>query len=236
MASSRMSESGTDPAVAVLMARAHELNKRMLATVLPPTTAEELVQDLNSNRLDAPGKARVKRIIQLLQKWQAFLASSGSMGMWKRSRTQSEQQHLFALALAVPGDALDLDELLARYWVSPRIIPYTGAIRIAYIVRKSKGNAGAEEAESGAVMCVLQLALRDELDRVRSCDCGKFFFAHRIDQRYCSTGCRVRYHQSSEEFRAKRREYLRKLYHLKKYGKVKSNIKMRRGYGARKAR
>jgi len=215
-----MSEFGVHPPRAAFD-RAGEMNKRMMEAVYPPTTAEELVQVLNSSGLRTPGKSRVKRIIQLLQKYQAFFVSVGGLGMWRTAKTQAERQRLIALASEVPGGGLDLDDLLSRYWVSPRIIPYSGAVRIAYVVRKSKGNTSAREAESGAVMCVLQLALRDELDRVRSCDCGKFFFAHRIDQRYCSTRCRVRYNQSSDEFRAKRRVYLRNLYRLKKSGRAK---------------
>jgi hypothetical protein len=201
--------------------RALEMNKTAMAAVYPPTTAEELVRVLNGSSLDMPSKSRVKRIIELLQKYQAFLASVGGSGMWRKAKTQAERERLIALASAIHGDGLDLEGLLSRYWVSPLIIPYSGAVRVAYRVRKSKGNTSARIAETEAVMCVLQLALRDELDRVRGCDCGKFFFAHRIDQRYCSTKCRVRFNQSSEEFRAKRRTYMRKLYRLKKSGKVK---------------
>ena len=213
-----MSQSGTAPAQAAFN-RGCEMNRRILETVLPPATAEELVQVLNGSVLSASGKSRVKRIIQLSQKYQTALARFG-LAWWRAARSQSELQHLLAVATAVPGDALNLDDLLSRYWVSPRIVLHNHVPRMVYVV-KSKGNRRAAEFESGAVMCVLQLALRDELDRVRVCNCGKFFFAHRIDQCYCGTNCRVRYHQSSEEFRARRRVYLRNLYRLKKSGKVK---------------
>jgi hypothetical protein len=219
MARRRMSKSRTHPPRAGFD-RALEMNKRMMEAVYPPTTAEELVQVLNGSSLAMPSKSRVKRIIQLLQKYQAFFVSMGGLGMWRNAKTQAERERLIALASAIPGDWLDLNDLLSRYWVSPRIIPYNGAPRIAYLV-KSKGSSKTQQAESGAVMGVVHLALQDELDRVRGCDCGKFFFAHRIDQRYCSTKCRVRFYQSSEEFREKRRIYLRKLYRLKRSGKVK---------------
>jgi len=66
-------------------------------------------------------------------------------------------------------------------------------------------------------MGLTHLALRDELDRVRRCRCGKYFFARRLDQVYCRTKCRVLYHQSSPEFKVKRRKYQREWYHLQKY-------------------
>jgi len=201
--------------------RVAKLAERHFEYTLPPATAEELVVVLNRKELGAQGKTRVKQVIQLLQKWQAFMSRFG----WGAAKTQAERERLIEFASAVPGDALDLDELLSRYWVSPRIVPDRGAPRIAYVVQASKGNEGAIESESGAVMCALQLFVRDELDRVRLCDCGNFYFAKRIDQRYCSTKCRVRFHQSSEEFKAKRRVYLRKLYRQNKQRKVKQQKK-----------
>jgi len=85
----------------------------------------------------------------------------------------------------------------------------------------SEARTGVEPDEIGAVMCVINLGARDELGDVRQCKCKRYFLARRTDQLYCSTKCRVRYHQSSDEFKAKRREYLREWYRLKKSGKVK---------------
>jgi hypothetical protein len=55
--------------------------------------------------------------------------------------------------------------------------------------------------------------------KLLKCRCGKFFLARRIDQRHCSTNCRVREHQSSDEFKEKRRIYDRRHY-AKKTGRM----------------
>jgi hypothetical protein len=185
---------------------------RLLAS---ENTPEQLISWLNTDR-ENPGKSRIRRIILLLQQQKA-LAS------WGVARTDAERQRLLQLIRLVPGSPLELDGLLARYLVSPRVFPFPEGFRMFYATTDTKGKprSEGERDEIAAAMCVLRLAVSDELDRVRKCDCEKYFLARRLDQIYCSTKCRVRYNQSSEEFKAKRRKYLREWYRLKKSGKVK---------------
>jgi hypothetical protein len=75
--------------------------------------------------------------------------------------------------------------------------------------------------ESVAIHGVIELAKLHLLDRVIRCQCSRWFFAKFAHQRFCSTRCRRKHHQSSEEFKAARREYMRQYYRLKTSGKVK---------------
>jgi len=186
---------------------------RLLAS---ENTPEQVISWLNAGR-KSPAKSRITRIIQLLRQQKA-LASLGE------AKTDAERLRQLRLVKFVSGSSpLELDDLLARYWVSPRVLFFREGPRMLYATTDTHGKPKEkiERNEIAAAMCVMHLAVRDELDRVRKCDCGKFFLARRLDQLYCSTKCRVRYHQSSEEFKAKRRKYLREWYRLKKSGKVK---------------
>jgi len=75
--------------------------------------------------------------------------------------------------------------------------------------------------ESVAAHSIIELARRGLLDRLRQCDCGKWYFARFAHQRSCSSTCRRRVYEKTEKFKTKRRKYMRKYYRLKNSGKVK---------------
>src|SRR6266404_7779180 len=80
---------------------------------------------------------------------------------------------------------------------------------------------GRPVIESMAVHNVIELARLGTLARLMTCGCGRWFFAKFAHQKFCSIRCRKRNHESSEEFKAARRAYMRRYYHLKVSGKVK---------------
>jgi hypothetical protein len=179
-------------------------------------TPDQLISWLNTGR-KGPAKTRIIRVVELLQQQKA-------LSSWATGRTEADRARMLKLLKPGPtGNPIELDDLLARYWISPRVFFLSEGPRMLYVIpddtSRDQGKAGPDEVS--AAMCVLRLAECDELDRVRKCTCGKFFSAGRIDQIYCRAKCRVRYHQSSETFKAKRRKYLRDLYRLKQSGKVK---------------
>jgi hypothetical protein len=59
---------------------------------------------------------------------------------------------------------------------------------------------------------VLRLAERAQLDRIRTCECGKWFYATRKNQRSHESRCRKQRHAKSEKFKAHRRLYMRWYY------------------------
>jgi hypothetical protein len=192
--------------------RVRKLSESLRDKSVPPTVAEELVETLNGSNLDAESRSRVLQILQLLQTRQRYTSGllRGDFGDWKSRQT-------VALLEVLLDDAFTLNELLLRYRLSPQIGPLRKITTLSFV----PSDEDSSVAESSAVMRALQLAERDELDRVRECKCGKFFLAGRIDQQHCSTACRVKAHQSSEEFKAKRRVAERERYKLKQAGKVK---------------
>jgi hypothetical protein len=187
-------------------------SRRKLIIIAGDMRPEDLVSWLNATA-GKRSTARVSRIIQLLQRECAIRSLNSS-------RTDAERLRAAKLITSISESPLELDNLLLRYWVSPRLIFLEDGPQIFYFsTRKTRDKV--EMGEIAAVMCVTYLGSRDELDRIRKCSCGKYFFARRLDQLYCQTKCRVRYHQSAADFKAKRRRYQREWYHLKKSGKVK---------------
>jgi hypothetical protein len=75
--------------------------------------------------------------------------------------------------------------------------------------------------ESVAIYHAVQLAKQHLLNRLNQCECGRWFFAKFAHQHFCTARCRKKHHESSEAFKATRREYMRRYYRLKVSGKVK---------------
>jgi hypothetical protein len=68
---------------------------------------------------------------------------------------------------------------------------------------------GDTVSEAETAHSIMSLAELDELDRLRRCICGKWFFACRISQRSCSHRCRQKLYEGSPAYRQERREYMR---------------------------
>jgi hypothetical protein len=75
--------------------------------------------------------------------------------------------------------------------------------------------------ESIAMHGAIELAKLNLLSRVENCRCGRWFFARFRHQHFCSKKCRKKQNESSEQFKAARREYMRRYYRLKQSGKVR---------------
>jgi len=174
--------------------------------------------------------ARVTRIIQLLQKQRALQSLAG-LG------SEADRRRLIEIVNGTNEDYStdELGDLCGRYWVSPRLLFTSEGPRVFYVSTdaklKTRNHVDPEEL-AAAIYVIQQLGtMGDELDRIRKCFCGKFYYANRIDKHYCGTACRVRQHQSSPEFKAERRQKLREYYELKKSGKVREGA-----HGTRKTR
>ncbi len=75
--------------------------------------------------------------------------------------------------------------------------------------------------ESVAAHGVFELLKQGLLDRIRCCICGRWFFARFAHQRSCSGACRHKLYEQSDDFKDRRRKYMRSYYRLKISGKVK---------------
>lgn len=213
MAKKRMGAKGDDGLLATAeMVR--KFSERISDYKSPPTLSEVLVELLNGNTLTSARKQRVERIIQLLQFQRGYESQLAT-----RLRGHDQFSDLYVTSLVNCNE--DLNEMLMNYKIIPQVHPWGTAPTLYFLTTDSDGHSSKEDSETGAVMCALQLADRNKIGDVRKCSCGTFFVAGRIDQNYCSVKCRVKAHQSSEEFKAKRREADRANYRLHKNGKVK---------------
>jgi hypothetical protein len=72
------------------------------------------------------------------------------------------------------------------------------------------------------VRCVVQLIGQGTILRIRRCkQCTSWFFAHFSHQEFCKTSCRIKHFAGTEEFKEKRRKYMRKYHKLQ----TKKNVK-----------
>jgi hypothetical protein len=69
----------------------------------------------------------------------------------------------------------------------------------------------AEYQEKVAIHAILEELCEGRIDRFRICrHCGKWFYAVAQHQVSCSESCRKKHASTSEDFKAKRREYMKK--------------------------
>jgi hypothetical protein len=199
-----------------------EFSERLSNYKSLPTLSDVLIELLNGNALTTASKQRVERIIQLLR-FQKGYESQLTTRLHVRDQAVAD---LYITSILECN--FELNEKLKSYKVTPQIHP-VGTAPTLYFLPVESNSRAPEEAEVGAVMCALQLAQRSQIDNVRGCLCGTFFVAGRIDQNHCCVKCRVRAHQSSEEFKAKRRKADRERYRQHRDGKVKETNRRKNG-------
>ena len=194
-------------------------NEKLLAT-----PSELLVEAMNGNVLIDESKLRVERVIQLLRGQREYLSL-----IIARFSEQSTSAITEAYMLTLIDISFQLNESLSRYVVIPQIQICAPSPLHYFLPADSNSRSPVERAEVGAVMGAVLLAQQDQIQHIRQCSCGKYFVAGRIDQTHCSTKCRVKAHQSSEEFKAKRRKADRERYRLHTGGKVKDTTRRKDG-------
>lgn len=218
MAKRRMRGKGDDGLFAV-HSMIREFSKHLSDHKSPPTLSEVLVELLNGEALTSRSKERVERMMQLFRMRKGYESQ-----IFTRIRSKGKAAVGDLMIGLLIDSAVDttseLNDLLLHYAVVPQFHPVGEASTLYYLPGDSNFSP-EKRVEVGAVMCAVQLAERNQIQNVRQCSCGTFFVAGRIDQNYCSVKCRVKSHQSSEEFKAKRREADRERYRLHHDGKVK---------------
>ncbi|MBZ5722964.1 MAG: hypothetical protein LAO03_21705 [Acidobacteriia bacterium] len=135
-----------------------------------------------------------------------------------------------------------LDELNARlrsFSLSPQLSARAGSrFRVGWepnITSRKVGRlfADAEEmAEVENVMRILALMEQGLLDRLRRCTCSRWLIARIRRQVFCSTACRQAQFRSTESYRKKRREYMKK-YYDDHFGKARLD-RTRRNHGGKR--
>jgi hypothetical protein len=108
----------------------------------------------------------------------------------------------------------DLNGMLGRYTSTPMFFPLKSTASGWEVSDVRVPDRPAQE--SHAVRAVIELAKQNKLQRLRSCDCGRWYFVKFSHQRFCSAECRIKFWESSEERKVQKRERARDNYVYKK--------------------
>jgi len=196
-----------------------------------PTPQGLFIELMNGDSLASESKTRIERIIQLfrgLKEYQALI----SISVREKAVSAITEAYMHTLL----DMSAQLNRLLSQYAVIPQIQPLWPEPHHYFLPADafspptdSMKRIEAKQAEVGAVLTIVQLAQRNKLQDVKECLCGMYFLAGRIDQNYCSVKCRVKAHQSSDEFKEERRRADRARYRMHRDGKVKEGTGRKHG-------
>jgi hypothetical protein len=114
-----------------------------------------------------------------------------------------------------------LNETLAKFAYAPQIdlheLPNGERVSLTLVTEDL-----STALHSPQVRYVVQLIEQNAILMVRQCmECGRWYFAHFQNQKFCSTKCRLKHQSHSEQFKAHRREYMRDYYEKQR----KTNVK-----------
>jgi len=113
-----------------------------------------------------------------------------------------------------------INRKLARY----RFWPHASQHDRTWVVTWSPRRPGTryEMGEMQALEVVINLARAGYLNRLRRCiQCQKWLYAKVRHQTFCSMKCQQKQHAQTEEFKEKRRDYMRRYYHKNFSGKAR---------------
>jgi hypothetical protein len=208
--------------------------------------AESLVNWLNVTE-DLVGRARIVEVISAF--FEAIELEAATEHQFRHEKDGFAYEEMTPETESLEAAQEKLDRLLAFYRVVPMISVAASAQKgeVEFIVswRSAPGSKlqrhsrnvpspgpgkkwkkhyeipGGQMGEIGALSYTLELIKSGLISKVAECRCGKFYFRKFAHQRFCSQKCKLTEFRTSEQVRAKRNEYARKLYHLHKTGNVK---------------
>lgn len=168
-----------------------------------------------------------KRICKILDELKAIPNTRTELH-WKTAGRVEGQSFSGALPNEVATSNPEYEKRLAQ--LKRKVLPYVFSPAFFYpLGRQWVGSyvpVGNRETrhqfrvnEYDAIQWVHEIALGGELDRLRQCECqcGEWFFAHRLDKRHVRDHRQKRY-KSSQEFKDRRAAYMRKYRSLDEKG------------------
>jgi hypothetical protein len=118
-----------------------------------------------------------------------------------------------------------INAVLGRYQFVPTLnVVGKRNVRLGWVPAMSESEQRKTLGKASMIQVLCTLADDGALSRLRHCgssDCGRWFMADRRNKEFCSVKCRRRHQASSEEFKAKRREYMKQNYRLQRSTNVK---------------
>lgn len=165
---------------------------------------------------------RVETLISLIQRVTLMDSKAKYPTVWivpRRYRKKSSKEAVANLrkrSRLITG----LNALLRRYAVFPRLQSAAGNARLSWpllrpsdspIVERVSSQFSYEVGESDVVRKILELSENGMIHQLQRCaQCSKWIFKHFPHQRFCSTPCQKLRFSHGEEFKRKRRDYMRK--------------------------
>jgi len=163
---------------------------------------------------------RVKRIFDLLreiddltnQLRKEFLSKTGMSRIpegWSEWERGLRQEDLRGLKQTIDAKTKSLNDILSVYRWTPQVL-CNGKSLQRYIDFGHFKGLSPRFVENRVVDCLLSDAEKGYLHRFKQCrECRKWFWTPTDHQKFCSDACRKRYSSCSEEYRRKRREYMK---------------------------
>ena len=177
---------------------------------------------LNSSAKHAPesSKKRVRELIALLQEAYVLFPQLCATLVKHRRRDHADWRKGRELAWRI-------NAILRRQKGVPRVHTFLGPLSITWMPIKSYATdplkLNPRDSEYDITSAVLGLVEHKLIANIRRCNCGRYFFARSSLTRFCSSACRIRFWENSEERKQRKREKAREYYLLHKRGVVKSS-------------
>jgi hypothetical protein len=184
----------------------------------------DLIRWLNNERLEndagtgiygvnsKASRLRLTKLIAALQAAYTELREGVTAGPWRNYWTNAPE----SLEARIGA----IDEMLFEYPARPTI-EIRGKDGSGGFYVDFASTHGRPLGEQKAVFAITRVVNEQLILHVRKCNCDRWYFARRADQRSCSPKCRHRLYEQSPEAKERRKQYMRDYYRLKKSGKVK---------------
>jgi hypothetical protein len=183
--------------------------------------AEPLIAWLNAARKKTKWRKGHERLSRLRE---LFLAASTLSSAYQNVKSMPESREYPAFVVAAEELREQVNSVLSSYKLQPSIKELRLSAHRWFVGWSARGKGTFETTipvpgmggiryrfgEADAVMRLIELSQSGYLDRVRTCgQCGTWFYAKFAHGRFCKFSCQQESFRNSEDFKRKRREYMR---------------------------
>jgi hypothetical protein len=165
-------------------------------------------------RQERLARAAKARIVGVLDSIRDLFRKAEENPHWHMGEENNEEEIIFHLAPEVSDALTAVNVKLAKYTSCSIFLPTLEGRRKWKVEAALMDRHSVYEGQ--AVHALVRLADQGLLDRLKTCDCGVWYFARFAHQRFCSEECRVRFWEGSEERKERKRAQARANYVYRK--------------------
>ena len=186
------------------------------------TLANSLIAWLNNAR----EKPRARKSYERISKLRDLLLAASQLSVgYKAAGSRAEVEEYPAFVIAAEELLEQMNDVLRFYKLQTCVRELRLSAHRWFIGWNAQGRGtfettipldgvrgvGLRFGEADALMRLIELSQSGYLDRVRTCrQCENWFYAKVAHGRFCQVSCQQDNFRTSEEFRGKRREYMRR--------------------------